>query len=116
MFPELVFFAFVLPFGLAAWSGKETPYSPNGDWFECGHAVNNNDYSVFVAPVHFVAANCGKPVKVVGGGKTLYPKLGGVYRCAGTCGQDDIQVTPDVWAAQSSGSPGAPFVLVTWEY
>ncbi|KAK8127308.1 extracellular cellulase CelA/allergen Asp F7-like [Apiospora sp. TS-2023a] len=113
-FFAIFFIAFVAM--VTAHSGSLT-YNPfNGNTGACGHAINNGDSTVAVAPSYFTSSNsnndpvCGKTVNIVYNGVTTSAQVWD--KCTG-CGDGDLDATPDLFK-RIVGSTDPGRVSISW--
>ncbi|TRM67930.1 hypothetical protein BD626DRAFT_480225 [Schizophyllum amplum] len=108
----------LLASGVVAYNGREFPFSPTGQVYQCGFAVEDNDDAAFVSPTLFNASHCGMEIQSSspwGLGETITPILAGIYQCE-DCEVNDIFVTPDEYARATTNKADEPYISTVWNY
>ncbi|KAI5895087.1 uncharacterized protein SCHCODRAFT_02598297 [Schizophyllum commune H4-8] len=102
--------------------GKLVSFSPQGQTFECGFAVESDGNAVFLPSAVFDKAYCNKRIKASnpgGNGEAIEPVIAGIHDSGDALNGDaTLYLTPDAFAKfVGGGVPHSPKdVEVVWDY
>ncbi|KAL1743231.1 hypothetical protein HDZ31DRAFT_41438 [Schizophyllum fasciatum] len=97
-------------------------FSPGGQTFECGFAVEDAGNAAFLPAAVFDKADCNKKIKASnpgGNGQAIEPVLAGVHDSSESpSGDNTLYLTPDAFAKLVGGGvPRSPKdVEVVWDF